>query len=207
MKADPSKLFPPEPAEPTARKEFSWLLMVVILLMGIMVWWAWGYTDDEGGGFNGLVYEPYHSTNQLADFLPKGEGDLILAKGKSVYAKICAPCHMDAGTGDPTRFIPPLAGSEWVTAPGANRIIRIVLNGLNGPITVKGQQYSGTAMLAWKDTLSDEEIAAVLTYTRSQWGNKASAVKPEQVKKVRAATADRSDNWSPDELLKMPDSD
>ena len=207
MKAVPQQLLPPESAEPMARKDFSWLLMAAIFLMGIMVWWAWGYTDDEGGGFNSLVYEPFQSTNQLADFLPKGEGDLILAKGKSVYTKICAPCHMEAGVGDPTRFIPPLTGSEWATASGPNRIIRIVLNGLNGPITVKGQQYSGTAMLAWKDTLNDEDIAAALTYVRSSWGNKAPEIKPEQVKKIRAATADRSDNWAPDELLKMPESD
>lgn len=207
MKADPQELLPPESAEPTARKEFSWLQMAAIFLSGVMVWWAWGYTDDEGGGFNGLVYEPFHSTNQLADFQPKGEGDLMLAKGKGVYARICAPCHMEGGTGDPTRFIPPLAGSDWADAPGPNRIIRIVLNGLNGPITVKGQQFNGTAMLAWKDNLSDEDIAAVLTYVRSQWGNHASPVTAAAAKKIRAATADRGDNWSPDELLKIPESD
>lgn len=207
MKREPTQPLPPESAEPTARVAPSGLLMVVLGLLGVMVFWASGYVDDHGGRFDSLVYEPFQSTNDLNDFIPKGEGDLIIARGKSVYTKICAPCHMDAGTGDPTRFIPPLAGSEWVNAAGANRTIRIVLNGLNGPITVKGQQYSGTAMLAWRDSLSDEDIAAALTYTRSQWGNKAPAVKPEQVKKIRTATADRSDNWSPDELLKMPESD
>jgi len=62
-------------------------------------------------------------------------------------------------------------------------------------------------MLAWRDTLSDDEIAAVLTYVRSSWGNHASAVTPAQAKKIRAATASKGDNWTPEELLKVPEND
>ena len=207
MKAAPAPSFPAEPAEPTARTGPSWVLMGVIGLLAVTFYLAAGYVDDHSGNFHPLVYEPFHTTNELADFLPKGEGELLIAKGKIVYTRICAPCHMESGTGDPTRFIPPLAGSEWVLAAGPNRIARIVLNGLNGPINVKGQNYSGTAMLAWKDTLNDDDIAAALTYVRSSWGNKAAPITTEQVKKIRAATADRTDNWAPEDLLKLPEAD
>ena len=62
-------------------------------------------------------------------------------------------------------------------------------------------------MLAWKDTLNDDDIAAALTFVRSQWGNKAAPITSDQVKKIRAATADRSDNWAPEDLLKLPEAD
>ena len=85
-------------------------------------------------------------------------------------------------------------------------MIRLVLDGIQGPITVKGQSFNN-AMPPWKDLLKDEDIAAALTYVRSNkgWGNSASAVTPDQVKAVRAKMAGRSIPWSPDELLKVPD--
>lgn len=69
-------------------------------------------------------------------------------------------------------------------APGPNRIIRAVLNGLTGPVTVKGKEWN-LNMLAWRDTYDDKHIAAVLTYIRSNWGNNAPPVKPEQVAAAR----------------------
>jgi mono/diheme cytochrome c family protein len=90
-----------------------------------------------------------------------------------------------------------------VLEEGPNRIIKLILNGIQGPITVSGQQFNNS-MLPWRDTLSDEQIAAVATYIRSTWGNKAPAVKPEDVKAQRDATAGRSTSWSPAELLAEP---
>ena len=68
--------------------------------------------------------------------------------------------------------------------------------------------FNGT-MVPWKDTLSDEEIAAVLTFVRQNkaWGNDAPAVTPEQVKAVREKTARHSTSWFPDELLKIPETE
>ena len=99
---------------------------------------------------------------------------------------------------------PPLAGSEWVLAEGPNRIIRIVLHGLQGPIEVKGQSFNA-AMLAWRDILTDEDIANVLSFIRNEWGNKAPLVTPEQVKAIREETAARDSNWTPTELLAVPE--
>jgi len=97
-------------------------------------------------------------------------------QGQSRFA-VCAGFHQTTGLGLPGAF-PPLAGSEIATA--APEIpIRIVLLGLQGPLTVKGQRFNGT-MPAW-GSFSDADIAATLTYVRSQWGNGASTVTAPQV--------------------------
>jgi mono/diheme cytochrome c family protein len=116
--------------------------------------------------------------------------------GAEVFTK-CAACHQTNGQGMPGSW-PPLAGSEWLLN-NPEVPIRIVLHGLQGPITVKGQSFNN-AMQAWADQLSDAEIAAVLTYERSSWGNAASAVTEAQVKAVREATASQTTAWHADDL-------
>lgn len=106
----------------------------------------------------------------------------LTKEGAKVYAARCASCHQPTGAGVPGAF-PPLAGSEYVTGKPEDHA-KVVLNGLNGAITVKGQSYNGV-MPAWKDVLSDREIAAVVTYERNSWGNKAGVVTPDDVKKLR----------------------
>jgi mono/diheme cytochrome c family protein len=96
---------------------------------------------------------------------------------------LCGACHGQNGEGGPAG--PPLAGSEWVTGPVSN-LIRIQLRGLIGPITVKGVVYdqfpAGMLPMAYQ---TDEQIAGALTYVRNSFGNKASAVTPDQVKALR----------------------
>jgi mono/diheme cytochrome c family protein len=96
---------------------------------------------------------------------------------------------------------PPLAGSEWVTKDPETPI-RIVLHGLQGPIEVKGVTYNNV-MPEWGSKLSNEEIAAVLTHERSNWGNSAGEITPDMVDKIRKETADRTGTWTPDELQKL----
>lgn len=106
----------------------------------------------------------------------------VMAIGKTQFIT-CSACHGQNGEGGP--IAPPLAGSDWVKGPVSN-LIRIQLRGLQGPITVSGKEYSfptGMAALAYQ---TDEQIAAVLTYVRNSFGNKASAVKPEQVAALRS---------------------
>ncbi len=106
----------------------------------------------------------------------------VMAIGK-VQFMVCAACHGQNGEGGPIG--PPLAGSDWVTGPVSN-LIRIQLRGLQGPITVSGKEYNfpvGMAALAYQN---DEQIAAVITYVRNSFGNKASAVTPEQVAALRS---------------------
>ena len=101
------------------------------------------------------------------------------ANGADIYTAKCASCHQANGEGLTGAF-PPLAKNAVVTGD-PKKVIAIVSNGLNGPVTVGGKTYSG-AMPAWKGQLKNDEIAAVVTYIRQSWGNKASAVTAAQVK-------------------------
>lgn len=176
-----------------------WLFVVLILL----VYWGMRHLDLYAGQFSGLVYGPYESPKQLAALQPKSGAEMLVAKGEAVYGQVCVACHQATGLGAPGQY-PPLVGSEWVQGP-ASRLIRIPLHGLQGPITVKGQPWNG-AMPAFGGAPpldNDENLAAVLTFVRQAWGNKAPPVTPEQVKAVRAETASRTSQWTADELLKV----
>lgn len=121
--------------------------------------------------------------------------------GAAVYAARCAACHQANGAGLPGAF-PPLAGSEWVAGKDST-LAAIVLHGIGGPLTVKGQHYDG-AMPAFQQQLQDSEIAAVLTYIRGQWGNAGAALSPELVATVRRETAARTTPFNGDsELLPL----
>src|SRR5579872_1958159 len=99
--------------------------------------------------------------------------------GATVYSNNCTACHGATGQGTPGAF-PPLAGNTAVTAADPKAIIHIVLDGKTGPLNVDGTTYNGT-MPPWKAQLKPGEIAAVLSYIRSSWGNHASAVSTAQV--------------------------
>ncbi len=109
---------------------------------------------------------------------------------------VCQTCHQANGAGLPATY-PPLAGSEIVTGD-PSMPIAIILHGLQGEITVGGQKFNNV-MAPWSQ-LSDAQIAAILTYERSSWGNTASAVTAEQVAAVRAATSSRAGAWTMAEL-------
>ena len=117
--------------------------------------------------------------------------------GAQIFSSTCAACHQAQGEG--TNVYPPLAGSEWVNGD-ESRVIRILLHGLTGEVEVQGQVYSG-AMPPWGPTLSDAEIAAVLTYIRSSWGNNAFPVTAATVAKARTSYAGRTTPWTVPELL------
>jgi cbb3-type cytochrome c oxidase subunit III len=102
----------------------------------------------------------------------------VVADGKAVFTAKCAACHQATGLGGGP--YPPLAGNDDVQAADTSNLILTVLNGRSGPISVEGKTYSG-AMPAWRGTLSNLEIAAVLTYIRSAWSNKAAIVTGDQV--------------------------
>ena len=102
--------------------------------------------------------------------------------GAVTYMTYCSACHQKDGKGDDNRF-PPLDHSEWVIGD-KERLIDLTLNGMEGPIKVKGESYAG--LMPQHSFLSDEQVAAVLTYIRSSFGNDASAVEPAEVSKVRA---------------------
>ncbi len=120
--------------------------------------------------------------------------------GKQLYGSVCAACHQMNGRGL-EGLAPPLLDSEWVLGPSA-RPIRIVLHGVRGPIRVLGKTHTGD-MPPMHAVLNDEQISSVLTYLRREWGHTASPVDPGEVSAVRKETANHSDAWSPEELLKV----
>ncbi len=176
---------------------------IPLLLLGLMsalILFSAIYLGRYSGGFKPLVYDERTPPGGMADSGAPVIQDPRMV-GKRVFFANCIACHQTTGLGLPGAY-PPLAGSEWAQGP-EDRIIRIVLNGLSGPITVKNAQFNNT-MTAFGPLLRDEQIAGVLTYVRSEWGNNAPPVAPEKVKEIRGAVAGRSGPWNPDELLKIP---
>jgi mono/diheme cytochrome c family protein len=121
--------------------------------------------------------------------------------GKQVYALTCAACHQPTGLGL-EGLAPPLVDSEWAQGP-ADRVIRIVLQGLTGPISVNGVPYR--MEMPALPTLSDADIASVLTYVRRQpdWEHTASPVDEAAVAKVREQTKARLVLWTAKELSEV----
>ena len=135
----------------------------------------------------------------------EGKAREAYIQGQAIYARegYCITCHQADGKGLSASGFPPLEGTAWVTG-NADRLIKVVLNGLQGPIDVNNQKYPGQVpMTPFRGLLNDQEIAAVVTYVRNSFGNKASVVTAEQVKKVREDTQQRTGFYSPDELLRQ----
>ncbi len=117
-------------------------------------------------------------------------------EGEAVYRAICQTCHGASGQGV-ARAFPPLAGSAWATGD-EGRMARIVLHGMTGEIARGGLTYDG--MMPAQDQLSDEKIAAVLTFVRANFGNAAPAVTPATVAAVRAAESAKRGAWTAGQL-------
>ncbi len=127
----------------------------------------------------------------------------LFVLGKEVYARegFCSTCHQADGGGLSASGFPPLRGTPWVTG-SPERLIKIVLKGLLGPINVAGRDYPGQVpMTPFEGMLDDSEVAAVLTYVRNSFGNQASPISPELVKQIREEVKDKEGFYSPAELL------
>jgi mono/diheme cytochrome c family protein len=134
----------------------------------------------------------------------KGKDGKLYVTGSEVYGREahCGTCHQANGAGLPAANFPPLNGSEWVNGD-PERLIKLSLKGLLGPIEVKGKKYPGVVpMTPFEHILKDDELAAVLTYVRNSFGNKASIITPEQVAKVRAKYKSHIGMYNPADLLK-----
>ena len=173
-----------------------WLIVLTVMLMfGGAV-----YFDSYGGWFDSKVYAPYRSFADLENYqLPHGEG-IDLRLGQAKFELYCGVCHNNDGKGKPNQS-PPLAGSDWVQGK-PERVIRIPLAGLQGPIEVAGQKYNfPSGMTAVGAALSDDDLSAILTYIRQAWGNKVEGqISAEQVKAIRAKVGTRTKPWTPEEL-------
>ena len=196
MSAQPRQSMPltAEAAEPGAGRNAVPVWIIVLLFL--LLYWGMVYFDQHSGWFSPEVYAPYRSTAELVMYQPPAGGP-DLSRGKAVYENVCGLCHGNDGMGKPGQA-PPFARSEWALG-SPNRMIRIPLAGLAGPIQVNGQEWN-LAMPAMGAALPDDDLAAVLTYIRQSWGNKAAAITPEQVKAVRTEVGNRTQPWTADQL-------
>ncbi|CAG0994930.1 Cytochrome c-552 [Phycisphaerales bacterium] len=136
-----------------------------------------------------------HSLEAKPRLTMTSEADELLGRGRRLY-DICATCHMPDGSGV-SGINPPLFGAHVSEAP-PGRLIRALIHGVTGPLTVDGTEYDAAMPTAPLET--DADIAAVLTYVRQAFGNNASAVSTAMVTAVRAQTKDREDPWTTEEL-------
>ena len=180
---------PSEPSSGTAQMPMG--IMIVLILLGYIGCYN---VDQWNANFSVNVHAPFTEPDEVASLAPSAE-ELLVARGKQVYSKNCVACHQANGAGSGTD-IPPLAGSEWVKGDVAT-IVAITLKGLIGPITVAGKKYGAGAMTAAGETLSPDELAAVISYIRKEWSNGGSAVGIEEINDARKKVHDsgQSGQW------------
>ena len=183
-------------------------LIPLALLFGFsgLIFFGGTYLGRYSGHFHPLVFNENAQPPKSGEAAPAAakSPEEMIAMGKTVYGTVCMACHQATGLGLPPAF-PPLAGSEWVTG-SEERLIRIVLHGLQGPIKVKGTEFNSVMPAAGPGSgfnLNAEKIAAVLSYVRQEWGNSAPPVSPEKVAAVRSVDANHAP-WTVAELEKFP---
>jgi len=191
-------------AAKSAPGHYHLLPLALLFIFSGLIFYAGTYLNRYSGHFSGKVFDerqlPTSGTAVAAKIDP-------LVLGKKQYNLACVTCHMPNGLGLPGVY-PPLAESEWVLG-SEDRVISIVLHGLKGPVTVKGNVYGTAAMPAFGQVpgsgynWNDEKIAAVLTYIRHEWGNNGAAITPERVAEIRNKAGARKE-WTEAELLALP---
>jgi mono/diheme cytochrome c family protein len=127
-------------------------------------------------------YSQFGDRRTIADLRPAPSTGTV--DGKQVFSGNCVACHQATGKGLPGVF-PPLAGSEWVQGNG-RVVANILLHGIDGEITVQGNTFKG--QMPSFQQLGDAELAAVASYVRSEWSNKAPPIKPEVFAAERKAS-------------------
>ena len=196
--------------QPDEKARYRLLPLGLLFIFSGFIFLGATYLGRYAGNFNPHVYnENAPAGGQPADAAPKQlSPEEFIALGKRLYNDgACNTCHQVNGQGLPGA-IPPLVGAEWVTG-SEERLIRIVLHGITGPITVKGQTYNSfmppfgrgipNSMKNW----SDDRVAAVLTYIRQEWGNQAPPITPEKVTEVRTKEGSHG-AWTAADLEKLP---
>ncbi|PYV02549.1 MAG: hypothetical protein DMG10_14135 [Acidobacteria bacterium] len=124
-----------------------------------------------------------------------------IGSGAVHFERLCAGCHGSDGLALEGEG-PPLAGSSWVAGP-ETRLIRIVMHGVRGPIQV-GDEIHDREMPGFGPRLSDDEMASLLSFVRSRWGQPGAPITAETVRRVRAAAGKRTRYWTVEELRATP---
>jgi mono/diheme cytochrome c family protein len=184
------------------KAHYPLLPLAMLFVISGFILFAATYLNRYSGHFNSTVFNenalPNDGSGPAAPVDPVAMGKRLFNSGGA-----CVTCHQANGQGIPGVY-PPLAGSEWVQGP-EERVIRILLDGLKGPVTVEGKTFGASVMPAFgphQFNWSDEKISQVLTYVRQEWGNKAGPITADQVAAVAAKVGDHTE-WSSDELMQV----
>jgi mono/diheme cytochrome c family protein len=197
--------------QPDDKANYRILPLNLLFFFSGLIFFGGTYLNLYSGKFDPRVYDengrPPKAGGETAKIDP-------IAQGKKLFNNAaCNTCHQPTGLGLPGVY-PPLAGSEWVTHD--ERVIRIVLYGLQGHVTVKGTEFPGTAPMPSFGQVpgsgfnwTDAKISYVLSYVRSEWGNSSPIITPEQVEAIHKKEGDHkgaggTTAWTQDELLKLP---
>lgn len=198
--------------QPDEKARYKLLPLNLLFFFSGLIFFAGTYLNRYSGLFASHVYNentPHDKVHAVDTPVAKPlTPEEVIALGKKLYNDgACNTCHQANGQGTPGA-IPPLAASEWVVG-SEERVARIVLYGLTGPIKVKGVDYSFAmpafgkgspgAMKPW----SDAQVAAVLTYIRQEWGNQAGAISTDTVAAIHAKEGSRG-QMTAAELEKLP---
>ncbi|HEX6564150.1 MAG TPA: cytochrome c [Chthoniobacterales bacterium] len=176
-----------------------WLIGVIFFGL----FWSGAYLFSYSGGFSADVFDYLPKFGPLTSGPQSAPDPKVI--GKALFSQNCVTCHQATGQGLTGQY-PPLAGSEIVLGEATNRYIAIVLKGLQGPVTIKGETVNNS-MQAWEGQYTDAQLSAILTYERSDWGNNAPPIPPEAIKQVRDEFKDRKEQWTYAEIMKMPGKD
>jgi len=189
--------------KPDDGAHYKMLPLVLLFVFSGLIFYAGTYLNHYSARYDATVFDENGHSTKGAVAVAKVDPMVL---GKKNFDLVCSTCHQANGQGVPGVY-PPLAGSEWATG-SEERVIRIVLYGLKGPITVEGKTYGAAAMPVFGKVAgsgynwSDDKIAAVLTYVRASFGNTASAVTAEQVAAIHAKEGDRKE-YTQEELEKI----
>lgn len=185
-----------EPSEASSLKFINIPIILISIFVGFGITYLALRTKDAAltpgdsrtAAVSGSINEGFPAAQSNAADLPS-----LMEKGKQVFTTSCQACHQATGAGIPGAF-PPVAESEWVNG-SPKRLVAIILHGLQGEISVRGQKFQGV-MPPFKDQLKPEDIAAVATYVRNSFGNSADLVPVEVVNQVKEETKSKAAPWN-----------
>jgi len=188
--------------QPDDRAHYKLMPLGLLFFFSGLILFAATYLNRYSGHFDPTIF------NENA--LPSTGKGVEVAIDPVVFGKqlfnqsgACITCHQPTGLGIPGTY-PPLAGSEWVNGPD-ERVIAIVLYGLQGAVHVTGKSFSAAVMPSFGASgfnWNDDKVADVLTYVRQEWGNKGAPVTADEVKAVREKNGSRA-AWNEADLLQM----
>ena len=191
--------------QPDEKARYRLLPLNLLFLFSGLIFFGGTYLGRYAGHFSPNIFNENvaHGSGAGAAAAPANPVEV----GKKLFNNAaCNTCHQPTGLGVPGAF-PPLVNSDWVTG-SEERLIRIVLHGITGPIKVNGVDYN-SAMPAFGRVAgsgynwTDDKVAAVLTYIRQEWGNQAGPITTEKVAEVRAKEGDHKP-WLAADLEKLP---